>query len=65
MKRGDYQEARVTYLYEIDDLAGWARKSEIQTAFPQVGKIIEGTEKKEQKHQVKLTSLGWEAKGLD
>ncbi|MCW5258259.1 hypothetical protein D5038_18430 [Verminephrobacter aporrectodeae subsp. tuberculatae] len=65
MKRGDYQEARVTYLYEIDDLAGWAKKSEIQTAFPKVGKIIGGAEKKEQKHQVKLTSLGWEAKGLD
>ncbi|MCW5221936.1 hypothetical protein D8B23_10730 [Verminephrobacter aporrectodeae subsp. tuberculatae] len=65
MKLGDYQEAGVTFLYEIDDLAGWAKKSEIQTAFPKVGAVIEGAEKKEQKHQVKLTSLGWEAIGLD
>ncbi|ALR03212.1 hypothetical protein OY18_13010 (plasmid) [Xylella fastidiosa] len=63
MKFGDYQEANVKYLYKIDGLADWAKKPEILAAFPYVGQITEDAGKKEQQHGVKLTSVGWEAKG--
>ncbi|MFC5741444.1 hypothetical protein [Dyella tabacisoli] len=65
MKLGDYQEANVKYLYKIDDLADWAKKPEFLAGFPYVGPIIEGANSKEQSHGVKLTSEGWEAKGLN
>lgn len=65
MKLGDYQEASVKYQYKIDGLAEWAKRPEIQVAFPQVAQITEGAGKKEREHAVKLTSVGWEAKGLD
>ena len=61
---GDYQEAKVNYLYKIDNLADWAKKPEFQTAFPSVGSTIDNANKKEVSHAVKLTSEGWEAKGL-
>jgi hypothetical protein len=65
MKFGDYQEANVKYLYKIDGLADWANKPEIQAAFPFVAQIINNAGKKEQALGVKLTSIGWEPKGLD
>jgi hypothetical protein len=65
MKFGDYQEAGITYLYKINNAADWARKPEIQAAFPYVKSILEGAGTKESKHAIKLTSQGWEAKGLD
>ena len=65
MKLGDYQEATVTYTYKVNNLADWAKKPEIQVAFPAVKNFLDGVGKKETKHGVKLTSLGWEARGLD
>ncbi len=65
IKLGDYQEVSVTYLYKIDNLADWANKPEIQKAFPEVKNIIDGANVKESKHTLKLTSKGWEAKGLN
>lgn len=65
MKFGDYQEANVKYLYKIDGLADWTKKPEFQTAFPYIAQIIDAAGKQEQQGGVKLTSLGWEPKGLD
>jgi hypothetical protein len=65
MKFGDYQEAKITYTYKIDQLADWANRPELQAAFGAVKVIIEGAGTKEAKHAIKLTSLGWEAVGLD
>lgn len=65
IKLGDYQEASVKYLYKIDNLVGWAQKSELQTAFPRIKEIVDAAKKKEQTHAVKLTNVGWEPKGLD
>ncbi|MDR3413622.1 MAG: hypothetical protein P4L87_22155 [Formivibrio sp.] len=53
------------YLYKIDGLADWTKKPEFQTAFPYITQIIDAAGKKEQQGGVKLTSLGWEPKGLD
>lgn len=65
MKFGDYQEAGITYTYKVNNLADWAKKPEVQAAFPVVKSILDGVGSKESKHAVKLTSQGWEAKGLD
>jgi len=65
MKFGDYQEAGVSYTYKVNNLADWAKNSEIQAAFPQVKLILDGEGSKQEKHAVKLTSQGWEAKGLE
>lgn len=60
-----YQEAGITYTYKVNNLADWAKKPEVQAAFPVVKGILDGVGNKESKHAVKLTSQGWEAKGLD
>ncbi|MFC5473707.1 hypothetical protein [Paraherbaspirillum soli] len=65
MKFGDYQEASVKYQYKIEGLADWAKKPEFLTAFPHVAQIAEDAGKKEQQQSVKLTSVSWEANGLD
>ncbi|MEB0012134.1 hypothetical protein QN379_17920 [Glaciimonas sp. Gout2] len=65
MKFGDYQEANVEYLYKIENLADWTKKPEFQIAFPYIAQIVNGAGKQELQGGVKLTSLGWESKGLD
>lgn len=65
MKFGDYQEAVITYTYKVNNAAEWTKKPEVQAAFPVVKSILDGASNKESKHAVKLTSQGWEAKGLD
>lgn len=65
MKFGEYQEARVKYLYKIDGLADWAKSSAIQAAFPGVADAVDGAGKQEEVGAVKLTSQGWEPRRLD
>lgn len=65
MKLGEYQEVVITYTYKINSLAEWAKKPEVQAAFPFVKSILDGAGRKESRHAIKLTSQGWEAKGLD
>ncbi len=65
MKLGDYQSATITYTYKVNNAAEWTKKPEVQAAFPMVKFILDGAGKKESQHAVKLTSLGWEALGLD
>lgn len=64
MKLGDYQEVGVTYTYKINDVADWAKAPGIQAAFPQIKRMLDGAGKDESRHALKLTSEGWEAKGL-
>jgi hypothetical protein len=65
MKFGDYQEAGIAYTYTVNNAADWAKKPEVQAAFPVVKIILDGASTTESKHAIKLTSQGWEAKGLD
>lgn len=65
MKFGDYQEALVTYTYKVDGVAGWAKRPDVQEAFSTVKQTIDGARSREAKHGLKLTSAGWEPKGLD
>lgn len=64
-KDGDYQEASVKYLYKVDGLADWAKNAAVQKAFSSIGGVINAAGKEQKSHAVKLTSVGWEAKGLD
>lgn len=64
IKLGDYQEAKVKYTYKIRDLASWTSAPEIQTAFPYIKSLIERASTAEQAHLVKLSSEGWEPKGI-
>lgn len=65
MKFGDYQEAGITYTYKVAKQAAWVGKAEVLAAFPHIKSVLDGAGKLERKHGVKLTSQGWEAKGLD
>lgn len=65
IKLGDYQEASVTYLYKVNNVAEWAKRADVQAAFPSVKSILDAAGAKPATHAIKLTSLGWEAKGLD
>lgn len=65
MKLGDYQEASITYTYTVTNLADWAKRPDVQAAFPFVKGWLDGAGDKGGKHGIKLTSQGWEAKGLD
>lgn len=64
-KSGDYQEAWVTFTYRIDKMADWAKRDEVQAAFNEMQVQVDGAGKKSLRRGVKLTSIGWEAKGLD
>lgn len=63
VKFGDYQEARVVYHYQIDDLAPWTRAPEFSEAFPNEARTINSAGKQAHEAGVKLTSVGWEPKG--
>ncbi|MFV0476433.1 MAG: hypothetical protein ACK5ME_01210 [Parahaliea sp.] len=65
MVSGDYQEARVYYTYQISNLAEWTNKPEIQEAFSKIKYTLENAGSEEERHIVKLTSEGWEPKGLN
>lgn len=56
----DHQVVTVKLLYKIEDLADWAKKPEIQTAFPETKELIESAGKKEFPLKLKLTNIGWE-----
>lgn len=65
MQFGDYKEAMITYTYKVLNIADWAKMPEVQAAFPALKRILDGAASKESTHVVKLTSQGWEAKGLN
>ena len=60
LKLGDYQEVLVTYTYQLTDIADWAKKPDVQAAFPMIKTTMEGAGSKEGKLRLKLTSVGWE-----
>ena len=62
---GDYQVAKITYLYKIDIAADWTSKPEIPNAFPAIKNVLDGAGSRETTHVLKLTNNGWEAKGLN
>ncbi|MGI4745879.1 MAG: hypothetical protein ACRYGI_05285 [Janthinobacterium lividum] len=64
MRLGDYAEATVYYSFEVDDLPNWAKIPSLQKAFPVLQQIGSGSPVNTQA-VLKLTSNGWEVKGLE
>ena len=60
MKLGDYQEAGITYTYKVNNLADWAKKPEVQAAFPEVKITLDRAGSQEYRRTLKLTNRGWE-----
>lgn len=52
-------KALISYVYEIRDLADWARDRSILEAFPDTRRVIEGVNKKEERKILQRTNRGW------
>ena len=56
----EYKQWSVYYTYKIKNIADWAQDKDVQKAFPDIKRELDGV-RKETKHQtVNLTSSGWE-----
>lgn len=62
---GDYKEVSVFYTYKIENLASWATDPDLQRVFPGAALTINDAGKTMLNHALKLTSEGWEAKGVE
>ena len=62
---GDSKEVLVFYTYKIENLAEWAKNSEVQRVFPGIASTIDGAGKTAMNHALTLTNQGWQTKGLD
>ncbi len=63
IKLGEYQSVNVVYKYKLNNIVDWAKKPEVQEAFPAIKRAIED-ESKNHEHGLHLTNEGWEANGL-
>lgn len=56
-------QAEVTYTYKLVNLASWAKRSDIQQAFPDIGATVNGALKTNNIVGIQLTDSGWESIG--
>lgn len=56
-------QAEVTYTYKIANLAGWAERTDVQHAFPDIRTTVTGQSRSTQVAGLQLTSKGWEVLG--
>ena len=59
---GDKKEMTLYYTYKIENLADWAKNSDIQKTFPGIISTINGAGKTQLNQNLILTDQGWEAK---
>lgn len=52
--------SEVTYTYKIADLAPWARRPDVQQAFPDLRQTLNGASKANESAGLQLTNKGWE-----
>ncbi len=62
MKFCEYQEAVVFYTDKLEQVPDWAKKPEMQAAFPAVKQTLDSAGV-EQQIVLDLSSKGWEVKG--
>src|ERR1700690_2717567 len=58
---GDKKEMTLYYTYKIENLADWAKNSDIQRAFPGIIPTLNGAGKTTLNQNLILTDQGWEA----
>lgn len=63
MTMGPYTMTQVTYTYKLENLADWAKRSDIQGAFPNIKTNVDGASKTEASAELQLTNKGWEVPG--
>jgi hypothetical protein len=56
-------QPEVTYTYKLVNLALWAKRSDIQQAFPDIGATVNGTLKTNNTVGIQLTESGWQIGG--
>lgn len=52
--------SEVTYTYKIANLATWAKRPDVQQAFPDLRQTLNGASKANQAAELQLTNRGWE-----
>jgi hypothetical protein len=65
VQNGNAQVVQVTYLYKVNDLSDWAKKTDIQEASHKIKDMLDGVSKKELTQELILTNVGWEAAGTN
>lgn len=60
---GPYSQTEVTYTYKLVNLAGWAERSDVQRAFPDIAATTSGASKTNEVAGLQLTNKGWEVPG--
>jgi len=58
----DKKEMTLYYTYKIENLADWAKNSDIQKTFPGIASTINGAGRTQINQNLILTDQGWEAK---
>lgn len=57
---GSSSQVEVTYTYKIANLAAWAKRPDIQQAFPAISTVLNGASRDSETAGLQLTSRGWE-----
>jgi hypothetical protein len=60
---GTASQTEVTYTYKIGNLAGWAKRPELQQAFSDIRMTVSGASKTREVAGLQLTNKGWEVPG--
>ena len=65
MAFGEYQVARVTYTYRLEDVAPWVEHPAVKASFPEIATEQTPSRDRTEHRKVNLTSNGWQAEGLN
>lgn len=60
---GGPKQVRVSFTYQIDELAEWAKDEGVRKAFRSLALAVDGIGKEKRPMLLKLTSEGWEVAG--
>lgn len=65
MQMGEFQMAEVLYTFKLESVAEWARRPEVQEAFPVIRQHLKDGDQGKERTLVKLTSEGWQVMTLN
>ncbi len=60
---GPVTMTEVTYTYKLADVAGWAKRPDVQAAFPGIQREMSGQSTEQRRADLQLTNKGWEIPG--
>lgn len=65
MQMGEFQMVQVLYTFKLENVAEWARRPEVQEAFPVIRQHLKDGDQGKERTVVKLTSEGWQVMTLN